>query len=147
MVGAYAELKPENVTVSDLNGRTWRGSVGSADEIRYRSMKRASEQDLKAKILGVLSHIPGVTVEVNVELDREQAAGRRRPIAPPISRRGSPAGYQGNRPGRSDASADSRSVAKVLDSLLSGSSGEKGENKEPDRARRRSAGRAGKHRT
>ena len=37
VVGAYAELKPENVTVSDLNGHTWRGNVGSADEITYRA--------------------------------------------------------------------------------------------------------------
>ena len=70
VVGAYAELKPENVTVSDLHGRTWCGSVGSADEIRYRSLKRACEQELKAKILGVLSHFPSVSVELNVELDR-----------------------------------------------------------------------------
>jgi flagellar biosynthesis/type III secretory pathway M-ring protein FliF/YscJ len=72
VVGAYVELKPENVTVCDINGHTWRGSVGSADEIRYSSRKRSCEQDLKAKILGlgVLSHVSNVTVELNVELDR-----------------------------------------------------------------------------
>jgi flagellar biosynthesis/type III secretory pathway M-ring protein FliF/YscJ len=70
VVGAYVELKPEDVTVSDLNGRTWRGSVGSADEIRYGSLKRSCEQELRAKIVHVLGHVPNVTVELNLDLDR-----------------------------------------------------------------------------
>jgi flagellar biosynthesis/type III secretory pathway M-ring protein FliF/YscJ len=74
VVGAYAELKPEDVTVSDLNGRTWRGSVGSANEIRYGSLKRTCEQELKAKILGALGHLPNVSVELNVEFDRAALA-------------------------------------------------------------------------
>jgi flagellar biosynthesis/type III secretory pathway M-ring protein FliF/YscJ len=48
VVGAYAELKPENVTVSDLNGHTWRGNVGSADEIRYRALMSARRQQPRA---------------------------------------------------------------------------------------------------
>ncbi len=74
VVGAYAELKPENVTVSDLNGHAWSGSVGSADELRYGSLKRSCEQDLKAKILRVLGRIPDVTVELNVDFDRAALA-------------------------------------------------------------------------
>ena len=70
VVGAYVELNPEDVTVSDLNGHTWRGSVGSADQIRYHSLKRDCEQELKAKILGVLGHVPNVTVELDVEVER-----------------------------------------------------------------------------
>jgi len=130
VVGAYAELKPENVTVSDLNGRTWRGSVGSADEIRYRSLKRACEQELKAKILRVLSYIPNVSVELNVELDREQAA-RANPADlaanPAANQQGgilAPTGNQDRRHGRPEASAQPSNVARVLDSLLGGSSGE-----------------------
>ena len=76
VVGAYAELKPENVTVSDLNGRTWRGSVGSADEIRYRSLKRTCEQELKAKILGVCTFPTS---------RRIAASSRRTPSAPTAS--------------------------------------------------------------
>jgi flagellar biosynthesis/type III secretory pathway M-ring protein FliF/YscJ len=49
VVGAYAELKPENVTVSDLNGHTWRGSVGSADEIKYASLKHSHEEEIRTK--------------------------------------------------------------------------------------------------
>lgn len=70
VVGAYSGLKPESVTVSDLNGHTWRGSIGSADEIRYHSRKRDYEQDLRTKILGILGHVPNITVELNAELDR-----------------------------------------------------------------------------
>jgi flagellar biosynthesis/type III secretory pathway M-ring protein FliF/YscJ len=74
VVGAYAELKPENVTVSDLNGRAWSGNVGSAEEIRYGSLKRRCEQELKAKIVGVLGHVPNVTVELNADFDRAALA-------------------------------------------------------------------------
>jgi flagellar biosynthesis/type III secretory pathway M-ring protein FliF/YscJ len=48
VVGAYAELKPENVTVSDLNGHTWRGSVGGVDESNYRALKQSRQQQSKA---------------------------------------------------------------------------------------------------
>ena len=73
--GAYAGLKPECVVVSDLNGRTWSGSTVNAigDPTNYVSQKRAYEQDLKAKILNALSYIPNVTVELNVEFERERS--------------------------------------------------------------------------
>ncbi len=99
VAGAYSELKPENVTVSDRNGRTWRGEIGNAAaliaENRYRSMKRACEQDLKGKILGALKAIPNVAVELNVELDRGQIE-KSNAALPPVSARvsvGVPSSY------------------------------------------------------
>jgi len=77
MAGAIAGLKPENVTVSDLNGRTWYGKpkeTESFDECFRLSLIRTYEQDLKAKILNALSFIPGVTVELSVTLDRQRGA-------------------------------------------------------------------------
>jgi flagellar biosynthesis/type III secretory pathway M-ring protein FliF/YscJ len=75
VVPAFAGLKPENVTVSDLNGRTWCGAIGSPEENQYRAAKRDAEQQLKSKIAGALSHVPGADVQVNVELDRGLAVG------------------------------------------------------------------------
>jgi flagellar biosynthesis/type III secretory pathway M-ring protein FliF/YscJ len=75
VVPAFAGLTPENVTVSDLNGRTWRGAIGSPEENQYRAAKRDAEQQLKGKIAAALSHVPGADVQVNVEVDRRLAAG------------------------------------------------------------------------
>ena len=75
VAGAIAGLKPQNVTVSDLNGRTWYGNPedgGDAGNNLYISLKRVYEQDFKAKILNSLGFIPNVTVAVNVELDHER---------------------------------------------------------------------------
>jgi flagellar M-ring protein FliF len=75
VAGAIAGLKAENVTVSDLNGRTWSGNPengGGADDNLYVSLKRAYEQELKVKILDALSYIPNVTVESTVTLDKEK---------------------------------------------------------------------------
>jgi flagellar M-ring protein FliF len=75
VVAGKAGMKPENVTVADLNGRTWRGVEEGAmvgDKL-YISLKRAYEQDLKTKILNALCrYISGVTVEVNMELGSER---------------------------------------------------------------------------
>ncbi len=76
VASAFAGLKPEEVTVSDLNGRTWYGSSengGGADDNLYVSLKRTYEQELKAKILDALSYIPNVTVESTVTLDKEKS--------------------------------------------------------------------------
>lgn len=132
VVGAYAELKPENVTVSDLNSHAWSGSVGSADEIRYRSTKRDYEQGLKTKILGVL-HIPGVSVELNVEFDHGQVV-RTTPAIPAANQPnglGARPANQDNRSGRPEASAQLSNVTAVLDAVLSGSSGESKKTSEP----------------
>jgi len=75
VAGAIAGLKPENVAVSDVNGRTWYGNSengGGADDNLYVSLKRTYEQDLKAKILNSLSFIPNVTVEPMVTLDTKK---------------------------------------------------------------------------
>jgi flagellar M-ring protein FliF len=72
---AFAGLKPENVTVSDCNGRTWYGNSengGGADDNLYMSLKRNYEQELKVKILDALSYIPNVTVESTVTLDKDK---------------------------------------------------------------------------
>jgi flagellar M-ring protein FliF len=72
---AFAGLKPEDVAVSDLNGRTWYGDAangGGADDNVYASIKRNYEQELKVKILDALSYIPNVTVESTVTLDKEK---------------------------------------------------------------------------
>lgn len=75
VAGSIAGLKPENVTVSDINGRTYSGNSennGGADDNIYVSLKRTYEQDLKAKILNSLSFIPNVTVDSTVTLDTKK---------------------------------------------------------------------------
>ena len=73
VAGAIAGLKPEDVTVSDLNGRTWHGDVATGGDTdgRRLALKRTYEQDLKAKMLNSLGFIPNVTIEPSVTLDRE----------------------------------------------------------------------------
>jgi flagellar M-ring protein FliF len=72
VAGGIAGLKSEDVTVSDLNGRTSYGNPengGGAEDNLYVSLKRTYERDLKAKIFNALSYIPNVTVEPTVTLD------------------------------------------------------------------------------
>jgi flagellar biosynthesis/type III secretory pathway M-ring protein FliF/YscJ len=85
VVGYFAGLKPEDVVVADSNGRTWRGPIGTAAENQFRLAKRASEQDLKARIQNALDHIPNVDVQVNVELNREQPISARVLVRVPMS--------------------------------------------------------------
>lgn len=76
VAGAISGLKPENVTVADLNGPIHYGgdpeTGGSARENLYVSLKRIYEQEWKNKTLDALERVPGVTVAVNVVLDRER---------------------------------------------------------------------------
>lgn len=77
VAAAFAGMKPENVTVADLNGQTYAGSGdpasgGSAIDDPYIARKRAHEKDWQLKILKALAYVPGVTVTTNVELDRQQ---------------------------------------------------------------------------
>ena len=76
VASAIAGLDPERVGVSDLNsGRTYAGSpegMGQAFDDPYGARKRMYEQDWTAKILNALSPIQGVSVAVNVELDKGQ---------------------------------------------------------------------------
>jgi flagellar M-ring protein FliF len=75
---AIAGLKPESVTIIDLNGRTYAGGgseggmLGGADD-PYRARKSMYEKDWAEKITNALSYIPGVLVTSNVELDLETA--------------------------------------------------------------------------
>lgn len=80
VASAIAGLKPEAVTVIDLNGRHYPGGtnlgsgmLSSSSENVYGSWKKAYEREWQAKIRSALSYIPGVVVEPNVELEVETA--------------------------------------------------------------------------
>jgi flagellar M-ring protein FliF len=127
VAGAIAGLRPENVAVADLTGRTWYGNAddaaGGGDNV-YISLKRTYEQDLKTKILGSLGFIPNVIVEANVVPDRQRytrikqdersTAGDRHGSQHAIG-----AGGKGDRTGRS-ATAQQPNTATILGSLLGG---------------------------
>jgi flagellar M-ring protein FliF len=72
VAGAIAGMKPDNVTVTDIkNNRSFHGGLDGGDGNmgdRYGSLKHSYEREWKDKILNVLAHVPGVTVEPNVEL-------------------------------------------------------------------------------
>jgi flagellar M-ring protein FliF len=73
--GAVAGMKPENVTVADLNGRVHH-APGDLDEAGgnelYADIAHNYERDLKAKVLNSLAFIPKVTVEATVVLNSER---------------------------------------------------------------------------
>lgn len=72
VAAAVAGLKPENVTVTDLNaGRAFVGTIGGPDGIdsAYAMQKTHFENDWRQKIMAQLSVYPGVIVGVDVELD------------------------------------------------------------------------------
>ncbi|MFZ5832854.1 MAG: hypothetical protein ACOY3P_22435 [Planctomycetota bacterium] len=78
VTGAVAELKPENVTVTDLlTGRVYHGASldgGMTEDSLYLQVQRRHEQNLTAKILGALSYVPNVQVTPAVVLDRERVS-------------------------------------------------------------------------
>ena len=70
-----AGLKPECVTVTDLAGHVYHGSLEEGafgGENTYMANKTRYEEDYKRKILAALSFIPNLTVETNVQLDKEK---------------------------------------------------------------------------
>ncbi len=73
VAAAVAGLKPQDVTVLDLNsGRSFRGDssgMGIATDDPYAARKYMYEETWKNQILTALSRVPGVTVAVNVDLD------------------------------------------------------------------------------
>jgi flagellar M-ring protein FliF len=75
VASAFAGLKPEDVSVTDLNGRTYSSSsasgLGNAAEDPFISRKLMHEQQWERKIRKQLEYIPGVVVSTNVELARE----------------------------------------------------------------------------
>ncbi|MBX7169197.1 MAG: hypothetical protein K1X74_22885 [Pirellulales bacterium] len=75
VAGSIAGLAPDGVTVTDASGRTWAGgspaSGGSSMDDAYMSRWRDYQKEYETKVLAALSYVPGVTVAVDVELDRE----------------------------------------------------------------------------
>jgi len=74
VVGAIAGLEKDNVTVTDLNGRTYIGSkdgISDALEDPYYKRMVLYEKQIRQKALEALSMIPGVEVQVSAELDPE----------------------------------------------------------------------------
>ena len=73
--GAIAHLKPDDVTVIDLNGRSYvggsGGGAGSAADDPHLARIREYQNVCESRIRSRLAHIPGVLVTANVELDRE----------------------------------------------------------------------------
>jgi flagellar M-ring protein FliF len=73
VASAFAGLKPESVSVSDLNGRVYagknsEGGLGDADGDEYLTRKEAYDRIWQEKISSHLADIPGVVVSTNVEL-------------------------------------------------------------------------------
>jgi flagellar M-ring protein FliF len=74
VASSVAELKPELVSVTDLNGRTYAATGDgelNGESDAYRERRNAYERDLKEKIVKTLSYVSGISVGVNVELDTE----------------------------------------------------------------------------
>jgi flagellar M-ring protein FliF len=75
LVGSAIGVSPDRVTVVDINGRAYPGGSGddpiSGGENPYIATMEMFQQGYKAKILDALSYVPGVTVNVNVELNKE----------------------------------------------------------------------------
>jgi flagellar M-ring protein FliF len=76
VANAVVGLKPQNVAVTDLNGKSYAGSSsagglsGGADD-PYIDRKRIYEKQWAEQISSALAFIPGVVVTANVELDAE----------------------------------------------------------------------------
>ncbi len=90
---AIAGMKYEGVTVFDENtGRTFYGDAEggtSPMDDPYYGTKQLAEKQWTAKILSALSYVPGVTVAVNVELEKElrRRETEQKPGAKPVAAR------------------------------------------------------------
>lgn len=77
VASAIAGLKPENVTVTDLNGMVYPagspGASGTSDDDPDLCRKKRWDQYWAKQIRDALAYIPGVLVTANVELDTEIA--------------------------------------------------------------------------
>lgn len=75
VTAAIAGMKRENVTVTDLNGRTYAGSgdgnLGDPSDDPYYKLKGMYEREKRGQISDALSMIPGAVVQVSAELDNE----------------------------------------------------------------------------
>lgn len=74
VAAAFAGLKPENVTIADLNGRVYVGGndvLGDGEEHQYLRMMRAYENLFRERVQDALAYVSGATVNVNVVLSPE----------------------------------------------------------------------------
>jgi flagellar M-ring protein FliF len=75
VAAAISGLQPDNVTVIDLNGgraySSKSGGIGSALDDPYLSRMREYQSLIESRVRDSLSHVPGIAVTANVELDRE----------------------------------------------------------------------------
>ncbi len=79
VAAAFAGLKPEDVTIADLNGRVYAGGsspLGDGEEHQYLRVMRAYEHLFRERAQDALSYVAGVTVNVNVELTPEVESSR-----------------------------------------------------------------------
>ena len=77
VAGAVAGLRPEHVTIIDSStGRSYVGEsdgLGSGSEDAYFTRMKSYQDSYRAQIMSTLGpSIPGVSVSVNVELDRQR---------------------------------------------------------------------------
>jgi flagellar M-ring protein FliF len=77
VAGAIVELKPENVTIQDVNsGRSYNfdteAAIFGADGTGYAAVKQHYEKLWAGKVRDAVSYIPGAIVVANVELDPEK---------------------------------------------------------------------------
>ncbi len=81
VASAIVGLKPENVTVADLNGRVYAGTgddaTGAGSEHKYLSVMHAHQKLIEQNILRALQYVPGVTVSAHVELNPEVEGSKR----------------------------------------------------------------------
>lgn len=76
---AFAGLKPESVTIADLNGRVYVGSGDSSvdgEEHQYLRVMHAYENLFRQRVQDALAYVSGATVNVNVELSPELESSR-----------------------------------------------------------------------
>jgi flagellar M-ring protein FliF len=75
MVALASGAAPTNVTVSDLQGRTFPGGENgtSAFGNEYAKAKRYHEHEWRRKIEAVLTHVQGAVVGIDVTLDKVQS--------------------------------------------------------------------------
>lgn len=76
VAGALAGLSPDQITVTDLNGRTYgpsSGMGGDASQDPYLSRMKKYKAEYESMLHHILSYVPGIVVTVNVELDKEMS--------------------------------------------------------------------------
>jgi len=87
VAGAFAGLSPENVSVIDLNGRSYSGSssdgMSSASEDPYVARMKEYQSLYESQIHNALSYVPGITVTAHVELNKELRSHQEKDVVDP----------------------------------------------------------------